>query len=67
MFEKGSIEDLKGGTTVHVGASDHYSSLFLQKIVQTIRKESPGLVIVWGRDADIWLLLDAAASAYDSC
>jgi len=65
-FEKGSIEDLKGATTVHVGAPDHYSSLFLQKIVETIRKEIPGLAVVWGTDADIWLLFDAEGNFRDS-
>lgn len=65
-FEKGSIEDLKGGATVHVDAPDHYSSLFLQKIVESIRKEIPGLVVVWSRDADIWLQFDAEGNFRDS-
>jgi hypothetical protein len=65
-FEKGSIEDLKGGTTLYVGAPDHYSSFYLQKIVETIRKEIPGLVIVSDRDADIWLLFDAEGTFRDS-
>jgi len=65
-FEKGSIEDLKGGATVHVDAPDHYSSLFLQKIVETIRREIPGLVFVPETDADIWLLFDAEGNFKDS-
>ncbi len=65
-FEKGSIEDLKGGATVHVGVPDYYSSLFLQQIVKTIRKEIPGLVFVQDTDADIWLLFDAEGNFRDS-
>ena len=65
-FEKGSIEDLRGGATVHVGVPDYYSSLFLQQIIETIRKEIPGLVFVQGTDADIWLLFDAEGNFRDS-
>jgi Ca-activated chloride channel family protein len=56
LLERGGIEDLKGGTTVYVEAPDHYSSLFLRNIVEDIRKQIPGLVFVWSKDADIWLL-----------
>ncbi len=65
-LERGGIEDLNGVTTVHVGAADHFSSLFLRKMVETIRKQIPGLAVVWGRDADIWLLFNAEGNVKDA-
>jgi Ca-activated chloride channel family protein len=65
-LERGGIEDLKGVTTVRVGAPDHYSSLFLAKIVDTVRKKIPGLVFVWGPDADIWLLFSVEGNVRDA-
>src|SRR5882672_12265455 len=46
-LENERIEDLKGVTKIYVAAPDHYSSLFLRKIVETVRKEIPGLVFIW--------------------
>jgi Ca-activated chloride channel family protein len=65
-LERGEIEDLKGGTTVYVDAPDHYSSLFLRNIVDDIRKQIPGLVVVWSKDADIWLLFSADGNVRDA-
>lgn len=63
----GKIEDLKGVATVYVGAPDHYSSLFLRKIVEKVRKRVPHLVFVWARnDADVWLLFSVESNLKDA-
>src|SRR5882724_12850148 len=66
-MEEGKIEDLKGVTKVYVGAPDHYSSLFLREIVETVRKKIPRLVFVWDReDADVWLLFSVESNLRDA-
>src|SRR5258705_1967495 len=66
-LEEGKIEDLKGVATVYVGAPDHYSSLFLRNIVQTVRQKIPHLVFVWARDdADVWLLFSVESNLRDA-
>ncbi len=65
-LEEGKIEDLKGVTKIYVGAPDHYSSLFLRNIVETVRKKVRGLVFVGAKeDAEVWLLFSAAGEAKD--
>ena len=66
-LENGRIEDLKGVTKIYVAAPDHYSSLFLRKIVETVRKEIPGIVFIWAReDADVWLLFSVESNLRDA-
>src|SRR5882724_11321437 len=66
-LENGQIEDLRGVTKVYVGAPDHYSSLFLREIVETLRKKIPHLVFVWVReDADVWLLFSVESNLRDA-
>ena len=66
-LEEGKIEDLKGVTKVYVGAPDHYSSLFLRNIVETVRQKIPHLVFVWARDdADVWLLFSVESNLRDA-
>jgi Ca-activated chloride channel family protein len=66
-LENGQIEDLKGVIKVYVGAPDHYSSLFLREIVETVRKKIPHLVFVWAReDADVWLLFSVESNLRDA-
>src|SRR5882724_10288723 len=66
-MEEGKIEDLKGVTKVYVGAPDHYSSLFLRNIVETVRQKIPHLVFVWARDdADVWLLFSVESNLRDA-
>ncbi len=66
-LENGQIEDLKGVTKIYVSAPDHYSSLFLRTIVETVRKEIPGLVFIWDReDADVWLLFSVESNLRDA-
>jgi len=66
-LENGPIEDLQGVTKIYVGAPDHSSSLFLRKIVETVRKEIPHLVFVWAReDADVWLLFSVESNLRDA-
>ena len=62
------IDDLlKGVTKVYVGAPDHYSSLFLRNIVETLRKKLPSLVFISTReDAEVWLLFSAESQAKDA-
>jgi hypothetical protein len=66
-LENGRIEDLKGVTKIYVAAPDHYSSLFLRTIVETVRKEIPRLVFIWDReDADVWLLFSVESNLRDA-
>src|SRR5258705_5086054 len=66
-LEEGKIEDLKGVTKLYVGAPDHYSSLFLRNIVETVRQKIPHLVFVWARDdADVWLLFSVESNLRDA-
>src|SRR6266403_2210587 len=66
-LENGQIEDLKGVTKIYVSAPDHYSSLFLRTIVETVRKEIPRLVFIWDReDADVWLLFSVESNLRDA-
>ncbi len=66
-LNEGKIEDLKGVTKIYVSAPDHYSSLFLRTIVETVRKEIPRLVFVWAReDADVWLLFSVESNLRDA-
>src|SRR6266850_3363705 len=66
-LENGQIEDLRGVTKVYGGAPDHYSSLFLREIVETVRKKIPHLVFVWDReDADVWLLFSVESNLRDA-
>ncbi len=61
------VDLLKGVTKVYVGAPDHYSSLFLRDIVQTVRKKIPQLVFISDRkDAEVWLLFSADAHVKDA-
>jgi VWFA-related protein len=66
-LELGTIEDLKGVTKVYVDAPDHYSSLFLREIVETVRKKIPHLIFVWAKeDADVWLLFSVQSNLRDA-
>jgi Ca-activated chloride channel family protein len=66
-LEEGKIEDLKGIKTVFLDAPDEYSSLFLRKIVETVRKKIPRLIFVWAKDeADVWLLFSVESNVKDA-
>jgi len=66
-LEKGKLEDLKGITTVHIDAADEYSSRFLAKIVETVRKMIPRLIFVSAKDkADVWLLFSVESNLKDA-
>lgn len=56
-MEKGNIEELRGATSVYVGARPG-ETWIRRKVIDTLRKEIPQLdVVILPEDADVWFLI----------